>query len=147
MMIILEIREAISGADFATLVVVAVPKAKRWWWRKEREGSGGVERPRGRTSCTSAPVVVVDCVAWQPAASVNSFASRSLVSTKTNANNTHPTAHHSSLFLGSVCFQSTKRDMAGICRTRLAEERKQWRKDHPFVCPSLLVFHPVLWWC
>jgi hypothetical protein len=23
--------------------------------------------------------------------------------------------------------------MAGICRTRLAEERKQWRKDHPFV--------------
>jgi hypothetical protein len=21
----------------------------------------------------------------------------------------------------------------GICRTRLAEERKQWRKDHPFV--------------
>lgn len=24
--------------------------------------------------------------------------------------------------------------MAGICRTRLAEERKQWRKDHPFVC-------------
>ena len=28
MMIILEIREAISGADFATLVVVAVPKAK-----------------------------------------------------------------------------------------------------------------------
>ena len=30
MIIILEIREAISGADFATLVVVAVPKAKRW---------------------------------------------------------------------------------------------------------------------
>ena len=26
--------------------------------------------------------------------------------------------------------------MSGICRTRLAEERKQWRKDHPFVsCP------------
>jgi ubiquitin-conjugating enzyme E2 I len=24
--------------------------------------------------------------------------------------------------------------MAGICRTRLAEERKQWRKDHPYVC-------------
>ena len=23
--------------------------------------------------------------------------------------------------------------MSGICRTRLAEERKQWRKDHPFV--------------
>ncbi|GAB1517903.1 ubiquitin-conjugating enzyme [Rhizoctonia solani] len=22
--------------------------------------------------------------------------------------------------------------MAGICRTRLAEERKQWRKDHPY---------------
>ncbi|THH20977.1 hypothetical protein EUX98_g8477 [Antrodiella citrinella] len=22
--------------------------------------------------------------------------------------------------------------MAGICRNRLAEERKQWRKDHPF---------------
>ncbi|EIN07180.1 ubiquitin-conjugating enzyme 9 [Punctularia strigosozonata HHB-11173 SS5] len=22
--------------------------------------------------------------------------------------------------------------MSGICRTRLAEERKQWRKDHPF---------------
>ncbi len=25
--------------------------------------------------------------------------------------------------------------MAGICRNRLAEERKQWRKDHPFVRP------------
>ena len=24
--------------------------------------------------------------------------------------------------------------MSGICRPRLAEERKQWRKDHPFVC-------------
>ncbi|KAF5389931.1 hypothetical protein D9757_003660 [Collybiopsis confluens] len=23
-------------------------------------------------------------------------------------------------------------DMSGICRPRLAEERKQWRKDHPF---------------
>ena len=23
--------------------------------------------------------------------------------------------------------------MSGICRSRLAEERKQWRKDHPFV--------------
>ena len=23
--------------------------------------------------------------------------------------------------------------MSGICRPRLAEERKQWRKDHPFV--------------
>lgn len=23
--------------------------------------------------------------------------------------------------------------MSGICRARLAEERKQWRKDHPFV--------------
>jgi hypothetical protein len=23
--------------------------------------------------------------------------------------------------------------MSGICRLRLAEERKQWRKDHPFV--------------
>jgi len=22
--------------------------------------------------------------------------------------------------------------MSGICRPRLAEERKQWRKDHPF---------------
>lgn len=27
--------------------------------------------------------------------------------------------------------------MSGICRARLAEERKQWRKDHPFVRPSL----------
>lgn len=56
--------------------------------------------------------------------------------------------------------------MSGICRTRLAEERKQWRKDHPFVsCPiyqsflPLAPFHPfsrdpwrltdffrVLWW-
>ena len=27
--------------------------------------------------------------------------------------------------------------MSGICRTRLAEERKQWRKDHPFVCSVL----------
>jgi len=25
--------------------------------------------------------------------------------------------------------------MSGICRTRLTEERKQWRKDHPFVSP------------
>jgi hypothetical protein len=25
--------------------------------------------------------------------------------------------------------------LAGISRARLAEERKQWRKDHPFVCP------------
>ena len=24
-------------------------------------------------------------------------------------------------------------NMSGICRPRLAEERKQWRKDHPFV--------------
>ena len=29
------------------------------------------------------------------------------------------------------------RRMAGICRTRLAEERKQWRKDHPFVSLEL----------
>jgi hypothetical protein len=27
-------------------------------------------------------------------------------------------------------------NMSGICRPRLAEERKQWRKDHPFVCIS-----------
>jgi hypothetical protein len=26
--------------------------------------------------------------------------------------------------------------MSGICRPRLAEERKQWRKDHPFVSSS-----------
>lgn len=28
--------------------------------------------------------------------------------------------------------------MSGITRTRLAEERKQWRKDHPFVSRSSL---------
>jgi hypothetical protein len=28
--------------------------------------------------------------------------------------------------------------MSGICRTRLAEERKQWRKDHPFVSTTFL---------
>ena len=27
--------------------------------------------------------------------------------------------------------------MSGICRARLAEERKQWRKDHPFVRVNL----------
>jgi hypothetical protein len=27
--------------------------------------------------------------------------------------------------------------MSGICRPRLAEERKQWRKDHPFVSDSI----------
>jgi ubiquitin-conjugating enzyme E2 I len=27
--------------------------------------------------------------------------------------------------------------MSGICRPRLAEERKQWRKDHPFVRGSI----------
>ena len=27
--------------------------------------------------------------------------------------------------------------MSGICRSRLAEERKQWRKDHPFVSGHL----------
>lgn len=40
--------------------------------------------------------------------------------------------------------------MSGICRSRLAEERKQWRKDHPYVCsssaepapPSVLVDEP-----
>ena len=33
--------------------------------------------------------------------------------------------------------------MSGICRTRLAEERKQWRKDHPFVsCPISTSSHP-----
>ena len=28
--------------------------------------------------------------------------------------------------------------MSGICRPRLAEERKQWRKDHPFVRVDLV---------
>jgi hypothetical protein len=32
--------------------------------------------------------------------------------------------------------------MSGICRTRLAEERKQWRKDHPFVSTHLLLNSP-----
>ena len=27
--------------------------------------------------------------------------------------------------------------MSGICRPRLTEERKQWRKDHPFVRRSI----------
>jgi len=26
--------------------------------------------------------------------------------------------------------------MSGIALARLAEERKSWRKDHPFVCPD-----------
>lgn len=30
--------------------------------------------------------------------------------------------------------------MSGICRMRLAEERKQWRKDHPFVSGRQLYF-------
>ena len=29
--------------------------------------------------------------------------------------------------------QYLRTNMSGICRPRLAEERKQWRKDHPFV--------------
>lgn len=33
--------------------------------------------------------------------------------------------------------------MSGICRPRLAEERKQWRKDHPFVRGSIC--RGVLW--
>ena len=33
--------------------------------------------------------------------------------------------------------------MSGICRPRLAEERKQWRKDHPFVRVSIC--GGVLW--
>lgn len=35
----------------------------------------------------------------------------------------------------AACIESSEqlRIMAGICRARLAEERKQWRKDHPFV--------------
>jgi hypothetical protein len=33
--------------------------------------------------------------------------------------------------------------MSGICRPRLAEERKQWRKDHPFVRGS--VCSDILW--
>ena len=33
--------------------------------------------------------------------------------------------------------------MSGICRPRLTEERKQWRKDHPFVCGSIC--RGVLW--
>lgn len=32
--------------------------------------------------------------------------------------------------------------MSGICRPRLAEERKQWRKDHPFVSVSRLLLIP-----
>lgn len=40
--------------------------------------------------------------------------------------------------------------MSGICRPRLTEERKQWRKDHPFVrvvfggssvAHTLLIYH------
>jgi len=31
--------------------------------------------------------------------------------------------------------------MSGICRMRLAEERKQWRKDHPFVSASGVPVH------
>lgn len=30
-------------------------------------------------------------------------------------------------------FTHLRHKMSGICRARLAEERKQWRKDHPFV--------------
>jgi len=32
--------------------------------------------------------------------------------------------------------------MSGICRSRLAEERKQWRKDHPYVRPHPRVLRP-----
>ena len=34
--------------------------------------------------------------------------------------------------------------MSGICRARLAEERKQWRKDHPFVRVNLHDVRTVL---
>lgn len=33
--------------------------------------------------------------------------------------------------------------MSGICRARLAEERKQWRKDHPFV--RFIFRHYEMW--
>lgn len=34
--------------------------------------------------------------------------------------------------------------MSGICRLRLAEERKQWRKDHPFV--RVVSFRTLISW-
>lgn len=36
------------------------------------------------------------------------------------------------MLVRSTSFRSSSLAMVGICRTRLAEERKQWRKDHPF---------------
>lgn len=38
--------------------------------------------------------------------------------------------------LAAGSFSHSRYTMSGICRARLAEERKQWRKDHPFVRDS-----------
>jgi len=42
-----------------------------------------------------------------------------------------------------IIFQKVS-TMSGICRMRLAEERKQWRKDHPFVSASGVSMH-LMW--
>lgn len=34
--------------------------------------------------------------------------------------------------------------MSGIAIARLSEERKAWRKDHPFVCIAILTFFVVV---
>lgn len=54
---------------------------------------------------------------------------------------------NSSFALCSACSnfrsgESREREMSGIARGRLAEERKSWRKNHPHVriTPSLLLF-------
>ena len=41
----------------------------------------------------------------------------------------------------------SKRAMAGIARSRLTEERRAWRKDHPLVRPPLSVRERSCGWC
>ena len=41
----------------------------------------------------------------------------------------------------------SKRAMAGIARSRLTEERRAWRKDHPLVRPPLSVCERSCGWC
>jgi len=43
----------------------------------------------------------------------------------------------------SQSYTLLNRTMSGICRTRLAEERKQWRKDHPFVSEFPIRYHEL----
>ena len=43
--------------------------------------------------------------------------------------------------------ETRKARMAGIARSRLTEERRAWRKDHPLVRPPLSVCERSCVWC